>query len=806
MKRRILWLAGLVVLLAPPAGLGLALALLDPNDHKPQLAAAVEEATGRAFELRGPVRIGRSLWPTVELVDVRLANLPGGSRPDMVRAERVEARLSLPALLRRRLQVDRLTLIGPNILLEYVNGRPNWVFGAATAADAAGDARRDGGTGATSPAGPAVAVRVAEALVRNGMVTLRLPRRTHVVGIRSLAFLRPIEGGPVELATELVYQDNKPFLLRADATPTGSVTDPWDARLTLDAFDARVAAAGRVRLAGPFDLRVEGTAPDLARLNALWPAMRLPALRKLDFATHLASGREPGDLPVIGETRLRFEGGDLGDRVPGLRLGALSLSLPQAGGTATVEGSGRYEERGFSLAGTVGVPARLDERTAAPFVMRARATPTRGRPAGEPAREAASGAASGVANGVANGVDGSLLLDGRLALRDARFDGLDAAIRLNLPDLAAWQPLLPAVLPPLTGLALDGRVVLPADLATARLRDAALTARQVEATGEATLGLGTRLALTGRLRASRLDLDALLAGAAAAVSPRAAATGPLIPDTPLPWRWVQGRTVDLAARVGALTLNQQVWRDVELALEVAENRLQLAQLRLAMPDGPAELSLSADAGGGAATAAVPVSLSLRAAGIPLGLVTRTLRLPGEAAGMVRLDARLRAEGRSARDLAATLDGPFSATMLAGRLSNAALTRIAAAPLEALGIEVPAAGETAIRCLGLIGDFHRGVGRMRVMALDSTYLRLRGAGQVDLGGESLEIALRPLAQVAGSPVEVPVVVSGPFRRIQGRLDADGFDRLGLLISGLLGGDRPDICGEPGLLPARPASDR
>jgi hypothetical protein len=61
-----------------------------------------------------------SLWPTFEMTDVSLANLPGGTRTDIARAERIEAQLSIPALLRRRVEVVKLTLTGPGgaILLQ----------------------------------------------------------------------------------------------------------------------------------------------------------------------------------------------------------------------------------------------------------------------------------------------------------------------------------------------------------------------------------------------------------------------------------------------------------------------------------------------------------------------------------------------------------------------------------------------------------------------------------------------------------------------------------------------------------------
>ena len=59
----------------------------------------------------------------------------------------------------------------------------------------------------------------------------------------------------------------------------------------------------------------------------------------------------------------------------------------------------------------------------------------------------------------------------------------------------------------------------------------------------------------------------------------------------------------------------------------------------------------------------------------------------------------------------------------------------------------------------------------------------------------------LAQVSGSAASVPMLVEGPFRTIQGRLDATGLDKLGSLIDALFGGDHPDTCSDAGLAPPR-----
>ncbi len=206
----------------------------------------------------------------------------------MARAERIEATLSLPALLRHRIEVTKLTLVGPNILFEQVAGKSNWVF------DPPG---RASSTPVGTPGTP-FQLRIRNTHVQDGMVTWRLPARTKVVGIRSLALRHGADDGPLEAEAVLVYSDNQPFSLKAKATPTAGIAGPWSTRLDFAAYDAAASATGTMDVAGHYDLQVEAAAGDLAKLNALLPDMRLPALRQAALSAHVTNGKRPGDLPA----------------------------------------------------------------------------------------------------------------------------------------------------------------------------------------------------------------------------------------------------------------------------------------------------------------------------------------------------------------------------------------------------------------------------------------------------------------------------------------------------------------------------
>ena len=762
MTRRAWWLTGLAALVVvPAASLAVAVARLDPNDLKPSLIAAVQDATGRTFRMNGDMRISRSLWPTVEVEDVTLANLPGGSRPDMARAERITVELSIPALLSRRIEVTRLTLIGPNILFEQVDGKPNWRFDLPTQAEP--------DPAPTPDASAPYKLRIRNAQIVNGMVTWRLPARTKVVGIRALDVKHPVDHGPVTFAGTFVYADNEPFAFSGSALPTDGLSGPWQTRLDFAAFDTVASAEGSIDTAGTYDLQIEARAGAVEQLNALLPEMGLPAVHHATLSTRLTNGKQPGDLPVIGATRLRFAEADLGSFARGLALGAFDIGIDKPDGTATLAGTGRYAGLAFTVDGNTGVPVHPDERIDLPIDLTVKGAP------------------------------GTLGLKGKLALQTLAFQGLDATVALAAPALASLRPMVPA-LPALTKVRFDGHLTIPAAAASVVFKQARLASTQGDLAGDGTLGPGS--ALSARLQSGTLDLDAMLGAFGIDPAPPTlrqgaggGANGPLIPDEPLAWGVLRGPTLDVTADFASLGFMDQTWKGIHAAVQVKAGRMTRGTLALASAGGPIALSMTADA----TLPAVPVSLSIDAPALPLALVARYAGLPGRVSGTARVQARLKAVGPSLHDLAASLDGTVSLAAIGGQLSNVAFIELTSASLAALGITVPAQGETALRCLGIGAAFQQGVGRLAPIALETTYLALDGVGQIDLGRETVALHLKPLATVSGSKVTVPVIVEGPFRGISGRLDANAFDKIGLLIDSWFGDDRPTACADNGLLP-------
>ena len=753
----------------PVVAAGIVASIVDPNDYKPQIAAAVQSATGRELTIGGGLHVSRSIWPAIEVSDVKLANLPGGSRPDMARIEKIQASLSLSSLLWRKIEVTRLTLVGPNILFELVGGKPNWVFTPAA----------HPGTAQSTSFSMPVSLRIRDFRVKNGMITSRMPARTNVLGIQSLSLQYQADGGPIELAATFVYSDFRPFTLKASAQPTAGLRDPWNAQMEFAAFDATAFAKGTVTVTGDYDLQLDATLPALEKLNALLPEMQLPALHEATLSTHLSNGPVHGDLPVIGTTRLHIGSADLGNIVTGLKLGAVDVALPEAGGLATVTGLASFAGQALSLGGSFGVPVHPDGPVSLPIDLTARPTP----------------------NAAATG---TLALKGKLTLDTGTFGGLDAAVELRTPTLANLRPFVPRTLPGLTDVLVRGRLAIPANANSLVLTGAKLTSHEGDLAGDATIRSGSAIAVTGKFHSIAFDLDGVLRafeiGQNTGPEPVRSSTGPLIPAAPLPWPVLRGPVIDLTFDVGTMTFHHQALHDLQMAMTLKDGRLNVGRLKLELPAGALQASLTVDA----STDIPPLNMTLHAPGIPFSLISHFAGLPDETSGSLMVDAKLSSAGRSPHEIAASLNGSLNATMVGGKMSNAALISLASESLRALNIDVPTQGETEIHCFGVIGSFDDGVGKFGTIAVASTYLEMAGSGQLDLKKETAALKLHPMAQITGSPVSVPVIVEGPLRSLQGRLDASGFDQLTLLIDGLAGGDRPDTCSDAGLVARKPAT--
>jgi uncharacterized protein involved in outer membrane biogenesis len=365
--RAVKWiLLGLVVLIAAAV---VALLTVDVNRFKPQIVAAVENATGRKLEIAGDLELKIFPLPAVAVNGVTFANAPWGSRPHMATIGEFAAEPDLFALLRRQIKIDRLVLSDVDLLLEKNRqGQANWEFAAKSEAKPAAPQEQKAAGDQHQVSDLPV---ISNVLLKN----VKLAHRDAQSGASNDLLLNELsvkEQGSGLLATRLVAVINT-HRVEAEGT-LGSLAElsapsrPWPVKMTVRVPGATATVDGTLAqpmLAKGIDLNVGADVPDLAKMASAFgasaPAVPVKLQTKIKDSgaqryafSGLTAALAQSDLAGSGEIAL-------GGTRPSLKLDLASksfdvTSLLDTGGSNAPAGGGG------SSGGTSASAAKSDGR------------------------------------------------------------------------------------------------------------------------------------------------------------------------------------------------------------------------------------------------------------------------------------------------------------------------------------------------------------------------------------------------------------------------------------------------------------
>lgn len=210
--------AGVVAFSAFVALAGLAApSLLDIDQYKPAMIAAVKEATGRELVIEGPLKLTVFPSPRISARQVHFANAVGAKGAQMVDVRWIGVRPSLWALMQGRIEIERLTLFRPTLVLESdAEGRPNWEFHP--------------GAGAAQPAGaPSSGLHLAIGTVkiREGTLSYTNPKTGKTLRAENLEALASVGSlqGPFEFDATATVNGIPLSLMAKVGAPTDKGSD-----------------------------------------------------------------------------------------------------------------------------------------------------------------------------------------------------------------------------------------------------------------------------------------------------------------------------------------------------------------------------------------------------------------------------------------------------------------------------------------------------------------------------------------------------------------------------------------------------
>ena len=326
---------------------------------------------------------------------------------------------------------------------------------------------------------------------------------------------------------------------------------------------------------------------------------------------------------------------------------------------------------------------------------------------------------------------------------------------------------------------------------------------RLAAAGQALVGKGLldvrgqRPRLELAVQADAFDVDALLPASAPAAAPKPAPSSRVFSDRPLPIPTLPALDASIDVVAGELRLpGMPPTSGVHATLTVSEGKVAVQPLTFRLGSG----SVDAIVGMQVRSGRPELSLRLRSGGITL---QEWLALTGEArrvsGGRTELALDLQGSGHSAHELARSLNGELrlevGAMQISGDLGGDLLTRI----VHAVNPFYKQDRGSKVSCAAMLLPVKQGVVIVdRSMAVESDKLNVVVAGKIDLGAETIDLAIRPTIKegigVGAANLAQLVALSGSLSDPRIGVNMQGAARQGLSIGAAVATGGLSLVGE------------
>lgn len=333
--------------------------LVDPNDYRDRIEAAVEQETGRSLTIEGELSLSIFPWLALELGRTTLADAEGFHDDPFLEVDRVDVGVQLvPLLLRRELVTRTVVLDGLTVrLMVDEQGRGNWEDLLPEETDPEPEPKPDA---------PRTPRDLGETLANLGGLDIRNARLSWTDRQND----RRVLMDPFNLDLDAVRIDD-PMQLRLDWVLTGDdlprLTGELTSALTLDAALSHLALDGlhlSLEASGD-DLPGDGIAADLRGNPRIdleaqgldWPDL---VLETLGLRAELALQGQQTETGPQAEGRLQVTPFSLRDLMARLDLAAPDTADPDVLTRVGLSADLRWAEEVLHL---TGLDWRLDDTT-----------------------------------------------------------------------------------------------------------------------------------------------------------------------------------------------------------------------------------------------------------------------------------------------------------------------------------------------------------------------------------------------------------------------------------------------------------
>jgi hypothetical protein len=263
----------------------------DYNKFKPMITNIAKKYTGRKLTLAGDIKVKLSLSPTLQVNNVSFQNAPWSSHPEMIRAKQIEVQLALIPLIKGNINVKRLTLINPDLMMEISkSGKTNLEFDLP-------EPKKVEATPAKKDETEAALFDFKEILIKDGKLTVKNHQKNRTLVLTIDRGVEKSENfmGNTDIELKGSFNDF-PFNVSGKIGPLAGITDPdvsFPLDLKGDIAKIEFDIAGKIQdpvAAKGIDVRFSIKGDDLAKIENI-TQKPLPIKGPFNISSHLIAAK-----------------------------------------------------------------------------------------------------------------------------------------------------------------------------------------------------------------------------------------------------------------------------------------------------------------------------------------------------------------------------------------------------------------------------------------------------------------------------------------------------------------------------------
>jgi uncharacterized protein involved in outer membrane biogenesis len=765
----------IIVVLLPAAGY-LFLKTRDFNRYKSTIAYVTKDVTGRELTLGGDVHLEIGFWPALVATNVTLANAPWGSRPEMFRIHRLEARLSLLKLLAGNIDLKQITMLGVDLLLETdAAGLGNWEFNQAAGSDGNSLWR------VRQLDVEDIQIEDLHLFFHNGQTGARIQlslgslsaSRDDFKGVLEIDLKGEVNrqivalSGQTGLISDLVARkkfavDLSGRIASAAVTVTGAIGDVVDLKgidLEIHASGKNLAAAASAAGLSIVDtdaFDVEGRVGGSATALTLRKAVAKFSIKDMQIAVDGGIGEilslDDIDFEIKASGKNLAEAGPLiGQSLPETGPFTLSGKLTGSAKALTLQAAqGNASRRSLNLTLNGGIQdllamSGMNLNVALSGKNLAEAGPLIGQSLPETGPFTLSGRLAGSAKALAlqdvqgNASHRSLNLTLNGSVEDLRaMRGLNFNVRCSGGELSDIGPWVGATLPELGNFDVKGHLTGSATMLAIDSLSAVVD--QSDLNGSVTVEFRQRPKITAVLKSALIDMTPIMKMERAEEKKIVETTGRdrgVFSDEPLPFDKLEAVDADITLSAQNIRSRNANWKFGRLAIKLQDADLRIEKLE-AVYKG-AKVSGSAFVHPESPPQVVTKFL---VQGFDLGAFVREIQVSQKVKGYLDIAVDLSSKGNSLKTLMANLNGTVGAVMGHGRLSKYLDWLAQDLTQKVIPFWGPNEKAGVIDCGAIQFDIKNGLAKSSGFVLNTPVSILTGKGTIDLATEKIQFLLKP----------------------------------------------------------------